>query len=184
MTQQIGTVLEATAFATAKHAGQIRKHTGEPYILHCMRVAKLCADAYLPIPVICAALLHDTIEDTNTTHQEIELAFGVMVRDLVGALTDTPKAFGNRATRKQHDHDRIIKGGMYVQSIKCADIIDNLPSIAAYDPTFGKTFCAEVELLLPRMGLADGRLLELAEKSLQDAQTELIQGALRDAAQK
>ena len=60
----------AFAFAAQRHAGQVRK-SGEPYVVHPLGVACICAELRAETPVIVAALLHDTVEDTQTTLEEI-----------------------------------------------------------------------------------------------------------------
>ena len=70
-------VLEAIEFATVKHDGQVRKITGEPYICHPVRVAGLAEYFIQPgqlnkSHIIIAAILHDTLEDTDTTYDEIK----------------------------------------------------------------------------------------------------------------
>ncbi len=148
-------MLDAVIFATERHAGQVRKWGGEPYILHCMRVAYAVEKAALPTIAVIAALLHDVLEDTATTRQEILNTFGEEITALVVALTDEPARIGglpghnpNRVARKAADRGRILKAGPLAQGIKLADIADNLPSIAQYDPGFAKVMLAEVKAFL------------------------------------
>ena len=61
----------AFRFAVAKHEGQQRK-SGDPYVIHPVEVAGITADLQLDIYSLCAALLHDTVEDTNATLDEVE----------------------------------------------------------------------------------------------------------------
>ena len=77
---------KAYLFADKKHEGQVRK-SGDPYICHCSGVAKILAELRAGPQTICVGLLHDTIEDTETTKEEIEKNFGKEVADLVEALT-------------------------------------------------------------------------------------------------
>ena len=77
---------KAYLFADKKHEGQVRK-SGDPYICHCLGVAKILAELQAGPQTICVGLLHDTIEDTETTKEEIEKNFGKEVADLVEALT-------------------------------------------------------------------------------------------------
>lgn len=78
----------ALSFATEKHSGQIRKFNGEAYINHPIRVADSVKEFTNDHNVITVALLHDTIEDTNTTKEEIEQKFGTDVANMVYALTN------------------------------------------------------------------------------------------------
>ena len=77
---------KAYLFADKKHEGQVRK-SGDPYICHCLGVAKILSELQAGPQTICVGLLHDTIEDTETTKEEIEKNFGKEVADLVEALT-------------------------------------------------------------------------------------------------
>ena len=77
---------KAYHFADQKHEGQVRK-SGDPYISHCIGVAEILAQLQAGPKTICVGLLHDTIEDTGTTKEEIEKEFGKEVATLVEALT-------------------------------------------------------------------------------------------------
>ncbi|NOG50043.1 MAG: bifunctional (p)ppGpp synthetase/guanosine-3',5'-bis(diphosphate) 3'-pyrophosphohydrolase [Chloroflexi bacterium] len=72
--------------AEAAHAGQFRK-SGEPYFTHCAAVAAILTDLHLDAEAIAAALLHDTLEDTDITYQELVDEFGLNVANLVDAVT-------------------------------------------------------------------------------------------------
>jgi len=79
-------LFDAFSFADNAHSGQLRK-SGEPYIIHPLAVADIVADLELDTDSIIAALLHDTIEDTGTTHEEIAKRFGESVALLVEGVT-------------------------------------------------------------------------------------------------
>ena len=87
----LGLIVKALAFAAHKHRDQRRKGAdASPYINHPIGLADvLCNDAQVTDPVtICAALLHDTVEDTETTPAELEQAFGAEIRSVVLEVTD------------------------------------------------------------------------------------------------
>ena len=73
---------QAVHYADAKHASQKRKD-GSPYIIHPLAVAEIVAEMGLDIDAILGALLHDCIEDTDASHDEIEKLFGQTVAELV-----------------------------------------------------------------------------------------------------
>ena len=77
---------DAFTFAYAEHQGQLRK-SGEPYIIHPLAVADIVADLGLDVDSVIAALLHDCIEDTPATHEDIAKKFGSTVADLVEGVT-------------------------------------------------------------------------------------------------
>lgn len=133
------------AFAVKKHGTQVRKYTGEPYILHPLGVRALLVNyGYSDEVMLNAALLHDTVEDTDTTLEELQSLFGEEVSTLVYWLTDVSKpSDGNRAARKKLDREHIAKAPIEAQLIKVADLIHNTSSIVVYDPKFAKTYLEE-----------------------------------------
>ncbi|MDQ6613322.1 MAG: HD domain-containing protein [Actinomycetota bacterium] len=80
--------VEAVGFAIKAHGGQCRKGGGIPYVAHLLGVASLVLDAGGDEDLAIAGLLHDTIEDTGTTAQELESGFGPRVAAIVEACTD------------------------------------------------------------------------------------------------
>ena len=82
---------EAIKFATDAHAGQKRKLIGTPYILHPLEVAAIVAALTDDENIICAAILHDVVEDTGHGIDEIEKLFGKKVAELVGAETENKR---------------------------------------------------------------------------------------------
>lgn len=146
----------ALEFCKQKHAGQVRKYTGEPYWKHPEEVAMLVAAFSDSEAMYIAALLHDTIEDTDTTKEEIQEIFGSEVAELVDELTNKfkDKSIGNRAKRKALEADRISKISRNAKTIKLADLISNSRSIVERDPDFAKVYMEEKKAVLE--GLQDG----------------------------
>ncbi|WP_282760884.1 HD domain-containing protein [Komagataeibacter saccharivorans] len=143
-------ISRADAFAARAHASidQRRKYTGDPYIGHPRRVAQTVKDTGARDEVIAAALLHDVVEDTPVTLEEIRTEFGKDVAALVEMVTDVSRpADGNRRVRKAMDRDHLALASAEGQTIKLADLIDNTASITRYDPGFAKIYMREaVEL--------------------------------------
>ena len=83
-------LFDAFTYADAAHHGQLRK-SGEPYIIHPVAVAEIVADLELDIDSVVAALLHDCIEDTASTHEEIAKKFNPTVAELVEGVTKLTK---------------------------------------------------------------------------------------------
>ena len=79
-------ILKAYNYANDNHKGQLRK-SGEPYIIHPLQVAYILATIELDESTICAALLHDVVEDTQITHQDIINEFGQEIADMVAGVT-------------------------------------------------------------------------------------------------
>lgn len=156
----------ALKFAREAHLTQKRKYTGEPYIEHPIEVASIVATVPMHTDaMICAAYLHDVVEDCNVTLEEIREEFGAEVEDLVFWLTDTPTVKGgpNRAERKRMTRERYAIAPAEAQTVKCADIISNTKSIVEHDPDFAKVYLSEVRALLEVLDRADQTLLALAK---------------------
>jgi (p)ppGpp synthase/HD superfamily hydrolase len=142
-------VVLADAFAAKAHAGQLRKYTGDPYIVHPRAVANLIKLTDHTDEMLAAALLHDVLEDTPTTVADLLKVFPVSVVEMVIDLTDQiPASYGNRAARKAAEAQRLSQTGAAVQSIKVADMIDNTMSIVQHDPAFAKVYLKEKAALL------------------------------------
>jgi hypothetical protein len=156
----------ARDFAIKAHAevNQRRKYTGEPYIGHPEEVVGLVRSVPHTPEMLAAAWLHDTVEDTNITHTDIQREFGDHVSALVWALTDEPAVSGgpNRAMRKQATLERLSQSPPEAQTIKYADIIANSASIRDNDPKFWKVYQREVSALLEAMDRGDATLRQHA----------------------
>ena len=158
-------VYKAQVFATAAHFAvkQVRKYTGEPYIVHPAEVVSILHQYGATLEQLAAGWLHDTVEDTGVTQGVILHEFGPIVGEYVFWLTDQTKpADGNRATRKKMDADRLALAPPEVQSIKYADLISNTKSIVAHDPGFAKTYLPEKAYLLSVMNKGNPHLYQLA----------------------
>ena len=126
-TMEPALVLAAANFAAQKHSTQRRKDPdSSPYINHPIEVAHLLSNvAGVRDPVVlCAALLHDTVEDTDTTIEEIEAKFGPHIASVVAELTDD-KAL-KKAARKQHQIDAAAGASSAAKLVKLADKTSNL----------------------------------------------------------
>lgn len=150
---------EVYEFAAFVHRGQLRKYTNEPYINHPVNVARLVQTVTHTDNMIAIALLHDVVEDTmdNTTVNDICDKFGDEFFK-VWWLTNVDHRCGNRKRRKKLDQMRLSHAPADVQTIKCADIIDNCATIVKYDPNFAKVYLKEKLELLSVMQNADKTL--------------------------
>jgi (p)ppGpp synthase/HD superfamily hydrolase len=156
-------IAEARAFAEDAHFGQERKYTGEPYINHCAEVAQLVRDVGGTAEMVCAAWLHDTVEDGEVELAEIRARFGPTVADLVEALTDATLDKGNRKARKLLDSVRLAESSPEAQTIKLADLISNTSSIVEGDPHFSVQYLREKAALLEVMTRGNPALYERAK---------------------
>jgi (p)ppGpp synthase/HD superfamily hydrolase len=155
------TIHDARDFAIAKHSGQVRKHDGRPYMVHLDAVAAILEEyGYKSPEIIAAAFLHDTIEKSDTSIEEIHQKFGETVAELVYWLTDTEK--GSRTSRAIQAAWRLSRAPWDAKLIKLADIIDNGLAIVLHNPSFGLTFLEEKRLCLKKMAEVEtSRLLRL-----------------------
>lgn len=155
----------ARSFAEHFHAGQVRKYTGEPYIYHPIAVAQIVATVTHTDEMLAAALLHDVVEDTDATLDDVEREFGAEVAALVEMVTDVSRPEdGNRAARKAIDRDHIAQASPEGKTIKLADLIHNTQSIVAHDPEFARVYLAEKRALLEVLGEGDPLLFARASE--------------------
>jgi (p)ppGpp synthase/HD superfamily hydrolase len=162
-------VQKAKEFATCAHEGQVRKYTGVPYIVHPIEVMEIIKTVKHDDTMLAAALLHDVVEDTDYTINEIRAEFGEDVSCLVADLTDVSKpADGNRETRKAKDRAHSAAASPSAQTVKLADLISNSVDIIKNDPGFAKTYMAEKFLLLGVLTDGDPILFERALKLVDD----------------
>jgi len=145
----------ARLYGGMKHKGQVRKYTGEPYFTHCEAVADLVKEYYeevllTPVPeeVYAAALLHDVVEDTDTTFEMVTDIAGEEVAKYVYYLTKPPEFAGNRAQRKALFNNKLALAPVEVKIIKFFDVAHNAPSIKEHDPDFWCQWSGETKRLL------------------------------------
>jgi (p)ppGpp synthase/HD superfamily hydrolase len=118
----------ALRFATEAHAGQCRKGTRVPYIIHPLSVAKILLDYGCTEELAIAGLLHDTVEDTPTTLSEIRALFGDAVARLVEFATEPAKMW-SWERRKEHTLQLLETGEPQGLLLSIADKLDNIRSI-------------------------------------------------------
>jgi guanosine-3',5'-bis(diphosphate) 3'-pyrophosphohydrolase len=128
-------LMEATLFAAEKHRDQRRKDAAEtPYINHPIMVVNLLAGVggITDLETLLAGMLHDTVEDTNTTPDELEERFGHVVRSLVLEVTDDKSLPKAERKRLQIEHAPHLSPAAKV--IKIADKIANLTDLLNSPP--------------------------------------------------
>ena len=136
----------AVAYADAKHEHQKRKD-GSPYIIHPLAVAEIVCEMGLDIDAILGALLHDCIEDTDASHDDIEKIFGQTVAELVEGVTKLTKA--NFSTTEQAQMENLRKMFMAMSKdirvvlIKIADRLHNMRTMQYQSPAKQLIKCRE-----------------------------------------
>jgi guanosine-3',5'-bis(diphosphate) 3'-pyrophosphohydrolase len=135
VTGEFGLLLKALAFAAHKHRDQRRKDPdASPYINHPIALADVLVNegGVTDIEVLCAALLHDTLEDTDTTAEELGAAFGPRIAAFVAEVTDDNKL--PRADRKRLQIEHAAALSPQAKLVKLADKICNLRDVAERAP--------------------------------------------------
>jgi guanosine-3',5'-bis(diphosphate) 3'-pyrophosphohydrolase len=127
-------IIRAMDFAARRHTHQRRKGgQAEPYVNHVVEVARLLAATSGDDPALVAAgLLHDTLEDTNTTFEELEREFGAEIAGLVQEVTDNKNL--EKAERKRLQIETASKKSPRARLIKIADKTSNLRSVLGSPP--------------------------------------------------
>jgi guanosine-3',5'-bis(diphosphate) 3'-pyrophosphohydrolase len=129
-------IRKAYVFCAKVHQGQTRL-SGEPYLVHPMEVAGVLAELRLDVPTVVTGLLHDTVEDTLTTHEELEDTFGLEVANLVDGVTKIGKIHFKTKEESQAENFRkmllAMSDDIRVILVKLADRLHNMRTLQ-YQP--------------------------------------------------
>lgn len=151
--EEVEKIEKAYEYAKDKHEGQYRQ-SGEPYIIHPLNVAYILADMHADGDTICAGLLHDTLEDTNTTKEELEELFNTDVAHLVDGVTKISRMnFSSKKDQNLANTRKIITGiteDVRIIIIKLADRLHNMRTIEYKSPFKQKENAIEtMEIYVP-----------------------------------
>lgn len=136
--KRVEIITKAFNFANQAHKG-IKRQSGEPYIMHPIAVAKIvCNEIGLGSTSICAALLHDVVEDTDYTVEDIENIFGPKIAQIVDGLTKISGGiFGDRASAQAENFKKLLltmSDDIRVILIKMADRLHNMRTLGSLLP--------------------------------------------------
>ncbi len=169
-------LVRAYRFSDAAHAGQVR-HSGEPYVSHCVEVARILADLQLDTATVTSGLLHDIVEDTDITVEDIEREFGAEIAQIVDGLTKIANLpLSSREERQVENYRKLllsIAKDARVILIKLADRLHNMRTLDYLAPEKRRRIAQETrDLYAPlahRFGMAKMRweLEDLAFKHLE-----------------
>ncbi|MEX1240860.1 MAG: HD domain-containing protein, partial [Cyclobacteriaceae bacterium] len=174
-----------TALADRYHGEQVRKYTGERYIVHPLRVMEMVREFNSDIRVLSAALLHDVLEDTPVTAENMAQSLleildsddAQNVTKLVIELTDifikADYPGLNRRRRKEREATRLSQAGSGAQTIKYADLIDNVTDIVRQDTDFARVYVQEAKKMLMVMDAGHPVLRERAMRVVEQSLTAL-----------
>ena len=124
-------IQHAYLYAKEKHQDQKRK-SGEAYIVHPLNVAFIVADMGLDTAVICAALLHDVVEDTKTTYEDIKEEFNVEIAELVEGVTKITQMFKTNEEKQAENFKKLfiaMEKDIRVILLKLADRLHNVSTL-------------------------------------------------------
>ncbi len=145
-TADLGLVRRAYEFAAAAHEGQTRK-SGDPYVTHPLAVAQIIAELRLDVSSLCAALLHDAVEDTSATVEQLSEQFGKEVAFLVDGVTKLGKLPYSTREEQQAENFRKMLLAMArdirVILVKLCDRLDNMRSLNHLPPEKQERIAAE-----------------------------------------
>ena len=186
---QISEVRRAYTFGAEMHAGQSRS-SGEPYIYHPLAVARILAEMRLDHVTLIAAILHDVIEDTAVSKEEIEKQFGKEVALLVDGVSKIEKIEGMSRQERQAESFRklllAMTDDLRVILVKLADRLHNMRTLGAMAPDKKRRIAAEtLEIYAPiaqRLGINTLRreLEDLAFANLHPHRYEVFVKAVAD----
>ncbi len=152
-------ITKARLYAKLKHCGQKRKWTNEDYFCHPERVAiNVLKHGDVYDEMVAAAYMHDLIEDTPTTHSQINELFGKTIADMVLSLTSYSKQVNIssiRALRKKADMEYLARQSDEVHIIKLYDRLDNVSDMVGSDAGFKRLYANETIDLITHIGSVD-----------------------------
>ena len=170
-TDDIALIRKAWEFSAQHHRGQMRA-SGEPYIIHPLEVAEVLAEMKMDSTSIAAGLLHDSVEDTPATNEEIAARFGDQVAHIVEGVTNIDKIeFANREDRQAENVRKMLLAmvsDVRVVLIKLADRLHNMRTLEHLKPARQESIAREtLDIYAPLahrlgMGKVRGELEDLA----------------------
>ncbi|MDQ1089109.1 HD domain-containing protein [Siphonobacter sp. SORGH_AS_1065] len=179
--EEIMEILEAiTDFARKAHEGQRRKFVDEPYLNHLVRVSEICKEVTSELPIIAAALLHDLLEDTEVTSEELSAFLSQRfspeetrqtlkwVHELTDVYTHADYPKWNRDKRKTKEAERLGKISATAQTIKYADILDNSLDIMKSGSGFAPRYLIEAKMNLEKMNRGNKELYKKAKEAVSE----------------
>ncbi|NCN86973.1 HD domain-containing protein [archaeon] len=140
----------AKKFAKEKHKGQVRKFSNKPYVKHPEKVASIIKKnkkSHKLNEIISAAILHDTLEDTNTSEKELKKNFGNLITSLVKELT-TKEDEKNKIGKKEYLAKKMTSMSSWALVIKLADRLDNVSDLKNSSKEFRERYIDETNFIL------------------------------------
>ena len=187
--EDINLIRKAWEFCASHHAGQMRA-SGEPYIVHPLEVAEILAEMRMDATSISAGLLHDSVEDTPATNEQIEIGFGPQVAQIVEGVTNIDKIeFANREDRQAENVRKMLLAmvsDVRVVLIKLADCLHNMRTLEHLRPERREAIAREtMDIYAPLahrlgMGKVRGELEDLAFRYTDPVSFEQLSAAVEN----
>jgi (p)ppGpp synthase/HD superfamily hydrolase len=167
-------------FADQAHGDQRRRYVDAPYIVHPVRVMETCRTYTQDTATLCAALLHDVLEDTPvgeaaireflaTLMPEAEVARTLkIVVELTDVYTHERQPRMKRKERRAREAERLATVSADAQTVKYADIIDNAVDITQHDPDFAPVYVRECQAILALIDKGNAELYQRAVSTLEE----------------
>jgi guanosine-3',5'-bis(diphosphate) 3'-pyrophosphohydrolase len=189
-TADLGLVERAYRFSEQSHLGQQRA-SGEPYLSHPLEVAGLLVDFKMDVTTVTAGLLHDVLEDTQTTKDDLAREFGADIAELVDGVTKIGKlAFSSREERQAENFRKMVVAmarDIRVLMIKLADRLHNMRTLGYLPPEKAKKIAQEtLDIYAPlahRLGMAKVKA-ELEDLALRVMHPDSYQELMRRVAKR
>jgi GTP pyrophosphokinase len=185
--EDVTLIRKAWEFCVKHHEGQMRA-SGEPYVIHPLEVAEVLAEMKLDATAIAAGLLHDSVEDTPATNEEIEASFGDQVAHIVEGVTKIDKIqFANREDRQAENVRKMLLAmvsDVRVVLIKLADRLHNMRTLQHLKPERQEAIAREtLDIYAPLahrlgMGKVRGELEDLAFRYTDPVSYEQVSAAV------
>jgi len=185
--EDINLIRRAWEFSVQHHRGQMRA-SGEPYVIHPLEVAEVLAEMKMDATAISAGLLHDAVEDTPATNEEIAAKFGDQVAHIVEGVTKIDKIeFANREDRQAENVRKMLLAmvsDVRVVLIKLADRLHNMRTLEHLKPERQEAIAREtLDIYAPLahrlgMGKVRGELEDLAFRYTDPVSYEQVSGAV------
>jgi GTP diphosphokinase / guanosine-3',5'-bis(diphosphate) 3'-diphosphatase len=185
--EDVSLIRKAWQFCVKHHEGQMRA-SGEPYIVHPLEVAEVLAEMKMDATAVAAGLLHDSVEDTPATNEEIEEEFGDQVAHIVEGVTKIDKIqFANREDRQAENVRKMLLAmvsDVRVVLIKLADRLHNMRTLEHLQPDRQEAIARETQdiyaPLAHRMGMGKvrGELEDLAFRYTDPVSYEQVSAAV------
>jgi GTP diphosphokinase / guanosine-3',5'-bis(diphosphate) 3'-diphosphatase len=185
--EDVTLIRKAWEFCVRHHEGQMRA-SGEPYIIHPLEVAEVLAEMKMDATAIAAGLLHDSVEDTPATNEEIEAEFGDQVAHIVEGVTKIDKIqFANREDRQAENVRKMLLAmvsDVRVVLIKLADRLHNMRTLEHLQPDRQEAIARETQdiyaPLAHRLGMGKvrGELEDLAFRYTDPVSYEKVSAAV------